>query len=99
MVEAEFGEPLSGLHVRAYDKDWIFDDKLGETVADASGKFEIAYIEAQYRDLHETQPDIYVRVFAADGKTLLYSSESAVRQEAMVAEHFEIQIPRAKLPG
>lgn len=97
VVEQESGKPLAGLRVRAYDKDWVFDDDLGETRTDAAGRFEISYTDVQFRDLEETQPDLYLRVYDADGERLLYSSEKAVRRSALVVEHFDIQIPREKL--
>ncbi|HET6630513.1 MAG TPA: hypothetical protein VFG91_12120 [Woeseiaceae bacterium] len=99
VVEQESGQPLAGLRVRAYDKDWVFDDDLGETRTDAEGRFEISYTDVQFRDLEETQPDLYLRVYAADGERLLYSSEKAVRRSALVVEEFDIRIPREKLAG
>ena len=97
VVEAGSRKPLAGLRVRAYDKDWVLDDKLGDTVTDATGRFEIAYTESQYRDLEETLPDLYLRVYDASGKKLLYTSEKAVRRSAQVTERFDIEIPKAKL--
>ncbi len=97
IVEQESGKPLAGLRVRAYDKDWVFDDDLGETVTDAEGRFEISYTDVQFRDLEETQPDLYLRVYDAEGKRLLYSSEKAVRRSALVVEHYDIRIPSDKL--
>ena len=97
VVEQESGKPLAGLRVRAYDKDWVFDDDLGETRTDAAGRFEISYTDVQFRDLEETQPDLYLRVYDADGERLLYSSEKAVRRNALMIEHFDIRIPIEKL--
>jgi hypothetical protein len=99
VVEEESGRPLEGLHVRAYDKDLIVDDHLGDTHTDATGRFEISYTEAQYRDLEETLPDLYLRVFDPSGKRLLHTTEKTVRRSALVAERFEIRIPRARLAG
>jgi len=96
VVEQGSGRPLQGLLVRAYDKDWIFDDKLGDTRTDADGRFEIAYSEEQFRDLEETLPDLYLRVYDGTGKKLLFSSEKAVRRNALVTERYDIEIPRAK---
>ena len=39
--EKETGVPLSGLFVKAYDKDLLFDDLLGSAISDARGHFEI----------------------------------------------------------
>ncbi|MBM4265458.1 MAG: hypothetical protein FJ144_02400 [Deltaproteobacteria bacterium] len=99
VVEAESGEPIEGLRVRAYDKDWVFDDDVGDTLTDAAGSFEIRYTESQFRDHAETLPDLYLRVYAADGEKLLYSSEKAVRRDAQIVERFEIRIPRSALAG
>ena len=97
VVEEESGKPLAGLWVRAYDKDWVFDDKLGDTLTNAEGKFEIKYTEAMFRDLEETLPDVYIRIYDQTKKKLPYTSEKAVRRNALVIERFDIKIPRAKL--
>jgi carotenoid cleavage dioxygenase len=98
VVEAESRRPLEGLRVRGYDKDWVFDDKLGDTVTDAQGRFEISYTEVQFRDLEETLPDVYIRIYDPTGEVLLHSSEKAVRRNALVVERFDVEIPRSKLP-
>jgi hypothetical protein len=97
VVEEESGKPLEGLFVRAYDKDLISDDHLGDTHTDATGRFEIEYSEVQFRDFNETLPDLYLRIFDASGKRLLHSTERQVRKNALVVERFEIRIPRATL--
>ena len=95
--EEESGRPLAGLLVRAYDEDLLKDDHLGDAVTGASGEFEIQYTEAQYRDLHETLPDLYLRIYDASGKRLLHTTEKSVRKNALVLERYEIRIPAAKL--
>ena len=97
VVEEESGKPLQGLRVRAFDKDLIFSDDLGDTATDAQGKFEIRFTEAQFRDFGETTPDLFIRVFDASGKKLLYTTEKAVRKDAQVSEYFDVKIPKAKL--
>jgi len=98
VVEEESGRPLEGVVVRAYDKDILFDDKLGSVHTNAKGEFEISYTETQFRDFNETQPDLYLKVFDASGKTLLLSTKKQLRQ-AEVLERYELRIPRAKLAG
>lgn len=98
-VEEESGRPLAGLRVRAFDKDVLFDDPLGEAITNAQGRFEISYSEASFRDFHETLPDVYIRVYDESGERLLYSTERAVRKSAELVEHFDVKIPRAKLVG
>ena len=97
VTEEESGRPLAGLIVRAYDEDLIKDDHLGDTTTSAAGEFEIRYTEAQYRDLNETLPDLYVRVYDPSGKQLLHTTEKSVRKNALVSERFDIRIPKAKL--
>ena len=97
VIEEESGRPLEGLLVRAYDQDLLKDDHLGDTHTNAAGEFAISYTEAQYRDLNETLPDLYLRIYDRTGKRLLHSTENAVRKNALVLERFEIRIPRAKL--
>jgi len=97
VTEAESGRPLEGLLVRAYDQDLLKDDHLGDTHTDAAGHFEISYTEVQFRDLNETLPDLYLRIYDPSGKRLLHTTEKEVRKNALVLERFEIRIPRAKL--
>jgi hypothetical protein len=99
IVEEESGRPLAGLQVRAFDKDLIFDDKLGKTVTDAAGAFRIDYSSLDFSLIEglETAPELYVRVFDATGKKLLFTSEKAIRHDPQVEEHYDIKIPKAKL--
>jgi carotenoid cleavage dioxygenase len=99
VVEEGSDRPLEGLLVRAYDKDLLKDDHLGDTHTDAAGRFEILYTDVQFRDFNETLPDLYVRVFDASGKRLLHSTEDAVRRNVRGLERYEIKIPRAQLAG
>ncbi|MFO0688015.1 MAG: hypothetical protein U0900_04865 [Myxococcota bacterium] len=97
VVEAESGRPLEGLRVRAFDKDLLFDDDLGQAATDASGRFEIRFTESQFRDWNETAPDLYLRIFDASGERLLHSTEQTPRTGALVHERFEVRIPGAAL--
>lgn len=95
VYEDESNRPLEGLLVRAYDEDLVFDDPLGDARTDARGRFEVVYTEAQFMDLHETQPDLYLRVFDVSGTRLLHTTET--RRNADLDESFEIRIGRAEL--
>ena len=94
---AETGEPLAGLVVRAWDKDLIFDDPLGDARTDAQGRFEIAFTDEQFRQVFDENPDEYLRVYDASGRHELHSTRGAVRRNAGEMEHFEIAIPAERL--
>jgi hypothetical protein len=86
------GEGVSGLKVKALDKDLFFDDRLGSTITDEEGRFEIRYDAADFRDFFERHPDIYLRVIDAKG-TELYTTEDRVRYAADDTEEFHIYLP------
>jgi hypothetical protein len=100
VVEETSGKPLAGLQVRAFDKDFLFDDKLGAAVTDANGAYKIFYSSSDFSRLDpdlETVPELYIRVFDAEGKKLLYTTEAAIRKGRFVEERFDIKIPNGKL--
>jgi hypothetical protein len=99
VVEAETGRPLADLIVRAFDRDMIFDDKIGFTSTDSDGRFEIRYGADQFRDLWESRPDLYLRIYDASGARLLHETTDAVRPNASEDEHYRIAIPANALSG
>lgn len=86
-------QPLGGLTVSLYDKDLLFDDKLGSTVTDEDGHFMLSYPADDLRDLIEANPDIYVKVLDKGRKTL-YSSRKSVKCEGGRVEVFNIKVKR-----
>lgn len=97
VLEDESSRPLPGLLVRAHDEDLMIDDFLGETRTAVDGRFEVVFTEVQFMDLHETRPDLHLRVFDPSGARLLYSTEDAVRADAELDERIDVRIPRARL--
>lgn len=93
--EAGSGRPLASLVVRAYDKDVMLDDHLGDAVTDESGRFEIRFTDLAFRDVIEQRPDVYLKIFSPDGTTALCSTEASVRHNARATEHYEILVPGA----
>jgi len=91
--EAETGRPLSNLIVRAFDRDLILDDKLGNAVTDGDGRFEIRYGLEHFRDLLEARPDLYLRVLDRAGVRVLHETSGATRRNASDSETYEIEIP------
>lgn len=99
IVEEESGKPLAGLQVSAFDKDILFDDKLGLAITDAAGSFRIDYSQLNFSSIFgaETMPELYIRIFDASGKKLLYTSKKAIHKDPAVEERYDIKIPKAKL--
>ncbi len=99
VVEEDSGRPIAGLHVRAFDKDLLFDDKLGVAVTDAKGAFRIDYTELDFSSIfgNETTPELYIRIYDVTDKKLLYTSEKSIRRNVQVEERFDVKIPRSKL--
>ncbi len=57
--ELESGIGVPNLRIEGWDRDLFFDDKLGEGLTDAEGRFRIIYTEEDFRDLFERRPDMY----------------------------------------
>ncbi len=97
---AESGEPARGVLVTAMDADLLFDDELGEATTDSNGQFQMQYGVAQFRDLFERAPDIYLLVHDERGR-LLTTTRDSVIHNAGLSQEILVQLPgtgRAKRP-
>lgn len=90
-VTTRAGTGLSGVFVSIYDKDLFFDDRLGEAETDESGNYSLTYLTADFRDLIERKPDLYMKVIDKNGKTLA-KVEKKIWYEAGRVEIVDIQI-------
>jgi hypothetical protein len=97
VAEMETGRPLAKLVVRAFDRDLVFDDKVGFAVTDAQGHFEIRYRTEDFSDLREERPDLYLRVFDSQGTRLLLETTDAIRSNASRNETYHLLVPAAAL--
>lgn len=97
MEEEETGRPLADLIVRAFDRDLVFDDKLGSTTTDADGRFEIRFNREDFRDMGESQPDLYLRIFDRAGIREIHQTTDAIRWNASQSERYRIRIPARAL--
>ena len=68
--ERETGRPLPDLIVRAFDRDWIADDKVGYSSSNQDGEFEIRFGLEDFQDFIEKRPDLYLRVYDREGTRL-----------------------------
>ena len=95
--ERETGRPLPDLIVRAFDRDWISDDKVGVGSSNHDGEFEIQFGLEDFRDFIEKRPDLYLRVYDRQGTRLLHDTTDAVRWNASQNERFDVLIPARSL--
>lgn len=89
----ESGRALEGLRIAAFDQDLVKDDFLGEATTDADGRFEIRFTDAAFKDVLESQPDIYLCVFQPGKSDPIVDTSCDVRENAGHDEFFEIAIP------
>ena len=95
--EDETSRPLAGLVVRAFDRDLLFDDKLGFATTDAEGRFDIRYRTEDFSDAREVRPDLYLRVYDVAGTALLLETTDAIRWNASRDESYRLLVPAAAL--
>lgn len=94
VIEKESGQPLSGLLVKAYDKDLIFDDLLGSALTDDEGSFQFLYEESDFQELFDKKPDIYLEIQNQDYEKI-HTTEDNVRFGSGQDEFFKVEIPKA----
>lgn len=95
VLDGATGRPISGYRVAAFDQDLVFDDFLGDDETDAEGRFEIRFLESDFKDATEVRPDLYLRIFAPDSTAPIVDTSSEVRNDASEDEFFEIRVPRS----
>lgn len=103
--EKESKRPVPGLLVRAFDKDLLYSDLLGNAVTDQHGTFSIGYEGKDFQELFDKRPDIYLDIYGSAtarepgraGDSPIYTTERHVRFNAGRREYFEIEIPRKQL--
>ncbi|HEU4387773.1 MAG TPA: galactose oxidase-like domain-containing protein [Blastocatellia bacterium] len=95
--EESSGVGLSGLVVRAYDKDLIYDDLMGEAVTDCDGSFRIVSYQGDFGDFFEKRPDIYLRIIVPGSgghpPREVFNTRNAIRWNAYCLEYFIVEIP------
>lgn len=97
IVEEETGRPLPDLIVRAFDRDLIFDDIVGYSTTDDDGRFTIQFGREQFRDLWESRPDLYLRIYDRDGIRLIHETTDSIRWNASGYEVFRLRVPARAL--
>ncbi len=97
VYEIESGSGIPYLVVKAFDKDLIQDDDIGESYTDSNGNFEIIYSERDFEGKFESHLDLYIVVRTPNRRQVLYTSKKNIRREAKAKEHFDIGITKSNL--
>lgn len=74
------GKALGGLIIKAYDKDFIMNDFVGETKTHSNGNYQIRFREVDFSDLFGTEkkPDLFIKVYNSLGKQIGSSIKNVV---------------------
>jgi hypothetical protein len=78
---------LSGLLVKAFDRDMRSEALLGETLTNAKGEYRIEYSQEKFNVAEKQTADLSMKVFAAGGNEPLYETE--IEQIVLNASPFE----------
>lgn len=90
VVKDTDGRPLGRVAVCAYDCDLRHKEKLGCTLTDADGLYEIAYSPEQFRRAEKAAADLRVRAFAPDNATELAASQTLFNAPARAVVDLEV---------
>jgi hypothetical protein len=86
------GRGISDLVVSVYDKDLVFDDRLGTITTDQNGDYRLVYRTRDFRDLIERNPDLYLDITDRSG-TVCYTTKYAIKCNAGRTETINITLP------
>ena len=83
--------PLSGLIVRAFDRDLRTEARLGESTTDSrEGRYEIAFERKQFSRAEKAGPDLVLRVFRRGSEEAIFTSP--VLFNASADEQYDIKL-------
>jgi protocatechuate 3,4-dioxygenase beta subunit len=89
------GRPAGGMIVKAYDKELLFADKLGQTFTCPNGSYEFVYDAKDFPSFFKAKPGVYVKVVDKAGKTLV-TTKKAVRVTAGRVETINLKLLRTE---
>lgn len=92
VIDKTTGNGIENITVKAYDKDLIFDDFLGEAITNAKGEFILQFAKKEFFEwIIDKTPDIYLRLYNKEQK-LIYSSKNNVLYNVGKETHLDIEL-------
>jgi hypothetical protein len=91
VIVCDTKDPVAGVKVTAFDRDWIQDDNLGSAITDGTGKFRIDYLKEDFEKTPFSPlinfecvpgPDLYFRVETTAGGTVLLNEPPSRGRDA-----------------
>jgi hypothetical protein len=64
------GSPVSSVRVTVFDKDLLVEQRLGETITDVEGRYEVRYTAEQFSRAEKGAADLTFRLFDPRGRAL-----------------------------
>jgi plastocyanin len=76
VVDVATGNPIGGVRVEAWDKDFFLDDHLATASTISDGSFTVEFDDSTFREFFDRFPDVFFRVYCYN--QLLASTEDSV---------------------
>lgn len=95
-ISTDDDQGVYGLTVVAYDKDLLFDDRLGKAVTGEDGTFRLFFGQSDFSDIFEARPDVFIEIFDCTGARIA-STENTVKWQAGKEQKIDASVPRQKL--
>ncbi len=95
------GQPIPGLRVRAYDKDFFREQLLGDGHTDETGRYEIRFDRDDFTGpllRIERHPDIFLTVYDAEDR-LVHTTRDSIVVDAERQTSIDLRIPFFPKPG
>ncbi|MEZ4851148.1 MAG: hypothetical protein R3B93_21550 [Bacteroidia bacterium] len=88
------GKPIKGLTIRAFDKDFLSEQFLGEAITNGAGVYKIEFSQDDFQTIFklERHPDVYIMVYNQK-EELIYTSNFCVNLNAGLNTVIDANLP------